>query len=145
MVSVIRVCGNSSLRAFIGRAQEGPGEAENELLSCVSETTAELFNAGGISRVFGRPRILEIVAWEDDQEKSLVIGTLRDALRGKSKSWYSKSGNADIEDEHDPVLDIPNLSLNRGIKRRSQVSFYTAAVLGFLSQSGESRTWMLVD
>ncbi|RJE19266.1 ankyrin repeat-containing protein [Aspergillus sclerotialis] len=130
IVSVIRVCGNSSLRAFIGRAQEGPGEAENELLSCVSETTAELFNTGGISRVFGRPRILEVVAWEDDdelKEKSLVIGSLRDALR--KKAWYSKYDDV-VEDYDLPALDIPSLSLNKGIKRRGQVWFYCAAVLG---------------
>lgn len=47
VVSVIRVCGGSSLRAFIGRAQEGPAEAESELLPRVSESTAELFNEGG--------------------------------------------------------------------------------------------------
>lgn len=65
VVSVIVVCGNLSLRASVGRGQEGPGEAERELLSCVSETTAEVFNNGGISRVLGRPQVLEIVAWED--------------------------------------------------------------------------------
>ncbi len=63
VVSAIRVCGNPSLRAFIGRAQEGPGNAEIELLSCTSETTAELWNEGGIARVFGKPQILEVVRW----------------------------------------------------------------------------------
>ena len=138
VVSVIRVCGSSSLRAFIGRAQEGPGEAENELLSCVSETTAELFNAGGISRVFGRPRVLEIVAWEDNNDpkaKSLVIGSLRDAL--DKKAWHPKGGEFRAEDYDFPALDIPNLSLNKGIKRRGKRWFYCAAVLGCLIQTGE--------
>ena len=102
----------------------------------MSETTAELFNAGGISRVFGRPRILEIIAWEDDddpKEKSLAIGSLRDALR--RKAWYSKYDDVGIEDYDLPALDIPSLSLNKGIKRRGQVWFYCAAVLGCLLQT----------
>lgn len=140
MVSVIRVCGNSSLRAFVGRAQEGPGEAERELLSCVSETTAEVFNNGGISRVFGKPQMLEIVMWEDknvkEGEHPLQIGTLRDALR--EGAWYREGYKGEHLDEQDypPALDVPNLSLNTGIKRRSQGWFYFASVLGCVLQVG---------
>lgn len=140
VVSVIRVCGNSSLRAFIGRAQEGPGEAENELLSCVSETTAEMFNNGGISRVFGRPRLLEIIAWEETdpqtKERSYRIGTLRDALR--EGAWLAGKGSWILDEkEYLPELDIPNLSLNKGIEKSSQGWFYAAAVLGLGLQVGE--------
>ncbi|KAJ5377374.1 uncharacterized protein N7496_004783 [Penicillium cataractarum] len=142
VVSVIRVCGGSSLRAFIGRAQEGPAEAESELLSCVSESTAELFNEGGISRVFGRPKIVEIVMWEEensqDGEKSIEIGTLRDAL--KKRAWSAQGSGLSDEDWSDPTylpeFDIPNLSLNKGIKRRDQFWFHCAAILGALLQLG---------
>ena len=140
MVSVIRVCGNSSLRAFVGRAQEGPGEAERELLSCVSETTAEVFNNGGISRVFGKPQVLELVVWEDQStkkgERSLQIGTLRDALR--EGAWYREGYERGHLDEQDypPTLDVPNLSLNTGIKRRRPGWFYLAAGLGCVLQIG---------
>jgi ankyrin repeat protein len=61
LVSAIRVCGNPSLRAFIGRAQEGAGNAEAELCSSTSRDVCELYNSGGIARVFGRPKILEVV------------------------------------------------------------------------------------
>lgn len=61
VVSVIRVCGSASLRAFIGRAQEGAGDAEAELCSSTSRDVCELYNKGGIARVFGRPKILEII------------------------------------------------------------------------------------
>ncbi|ERF74254.1 hypothetical protein EPUS_01941 [Endocarpon pusillum Z07020] len=61
VVSVIRVCGNPSLRAFVGRAQEGHGAAEAELCSSTSRDVCELWNRGGIARVFGRPKILEFV------------------------------------------------------------------------------------
>ncbi|KAF9892920.1 hypothetical protein FE257_000512 [Aspergillus nanangensis] len=139
LVSVIRVRGGSSLRAFVGRAQEGPGEAENELLSCVSETTGELFNDNGISRIFGRPRILEVVIWEDydDQikQRTWKIGTLRDALR--EGSWSACQGNQIFDEKGSfPELDIPNLSLNKGIERRHRNWFYCAAVVGFVLQFG---------
>lgn len=136
VVSVIRVCGSSSLRAFVGRAQEGPAEAESELLPCVSESTAELFNDGGITRVFGRPKIVEIVAWEDVNpqtgEKGTKIGTLKDAL--EEKAW---SCNAKVSPSELPELNIPNLSLNKGIKRRDPIWFHCAAILGGILQSGE--------
>ncbi|KAK8244605.1 hypothetical protein HDK90DRAFT_478056 [Phyllosticta capitalensis] len=61
IVSVIRVCGSPSLRAFIGRAQEGEGNAEVELCSSTSKNVGELYNNGGIARIFGRPSLLEIV------------------------------------------------------------------------------------
>lgn len=135
VVSVIRICGSSSLRAFVGRAQEGPAEAESELLPCVSESTAELFNDGGITRVFGRPKIVEIVAWEDVDpntgEKGTKIGTLKDALEKKAWSCNSKIPPSEL-----PELDIPNLSLNKGIKRRDQFWFHCAAILGGVLQSG---------
>ncbi|KAJ5711661.1 hypothetical protein N7488_005817 [Penicillium malachiteum] len=142
VVSVIRICGSSSLRAFVGRAQEGPAEAEGELLPCVSESTAELFNDGGISRVFGRPRIVEIVAWENEDkesgEKSIEIGTLRDALA--TGAWSCKGSGVDLEDIKDPnympEMDIPNLSLNKGIKQKDTFWFYAAAILGALLQIG---------
>ncbi|KAL5359986.1 hypothetical protein BJX96DRAFT_164826 [Aspergillus floccosus] len=139
LVSVIRVCGSSSLRAFIGRAQEGPGEAESELLSCVSETTGELFNDTGISRIFGRPRILEVVVWEeeDPQNKQSYwkIGTLRDALQ--HGAWVPGRGSWILDEKGClPELDIPNLSLNKGIKRRSPLWFYCAAAFGLVLQVG---------
>ncbi|KAL2003509.1 hypothetical protein VTN02DRAFT_3604 [Thermoascus thermophilus] len=139
VVSVIRVWGTSSLRAFIGRAQEGPGDAEQELLSCVSETTAEMFNDGGISRVFGRPEILEVVTWEEDagpkdpDRPSSAVACLRDAVR---KGVWDFQNPPDRIEEDPLELDIPNLSLNKGIKRRSKLWFYTAAVVGCILQIG---------
>ncbi|KAJ5197928.1 uncharacterized protein N7498_007045 [Penicillium cinerascens] len=139
VVSVIRVCGGSSLRAFIGRAQEGPADAESELLPCVSESTAELFNDRGISRVFGRPKVLEIVAWENDTvkdgERSVEFGTLLDAVR--KGAWSKKGKGLSTEDWcRFPEVGIPNLSLNKGIKRRDQRWFYCAAILGSILQTG---------
>lgn len=141
VVSLIRVCGGSSLRAFIGRAQEGPAEAESELLPCVSESTAELFNDGGISRVFGRPKVLEIIAWEDVNAKTgeafIEIGTLRDALTKGAWRNTKDGARSPFPLEGFPELDMPNLSLNKGIKRRDQFWFYCAAVIGTVLQIGK--------
>ncbi|KAH7145594.1 ankyrin repeat-containing domain protein [Dactylonectria estremocensis] len=59
VVSVIRVYGNASLKAFIGRSQEPHAVAEAELCSSTSQDVCELWSNGGICRVFGRPKILE--------------------------------------------------------------------------------------
>lgn len=120
MVSAIRICGNSSLRAFIGRAQEDPGTAERELLSCVSESTAEIFSDAGVSRITGKPKILEVVV---DQ------GVSPPSLRALLLS-------ADREDANDMADDLPNLSLNKGIKRRDRFWFILAAWAGVLLQTG---------
>lgn len=81
VVSMIRICGSSYLGAFNGRAQEAPAEAESELLPCVSAFTAELFNDGGITWVSGRPRIIKLVFWEQQDEKNgekaTKMGTLK--------------------------------------------------------------------
>ncbi|KAE8412637.1 hypothetical protein BDV36DRAFT_300681 [Aspergillus pseudocaelatus] len=61
VVSVTRVLGSTSMRAFVGRAQEGRGVAEAELCSSTSDDVCELWNSGGLARVFGRPKIVEFI------------------------------------------------------------------------------------
>ena len=61
IISAIWVYGSPSLRAFIGRAQEGKGIAEAELCSSTSRDICEVYSNGGTARVFGRPKLLEVV------------------------------------------------------------------------------------
>ena len=61
VISAVRIRGGTSLRAFIGRAQEGAGAIEAELCSSTSRDICELYVNGGIARVFGTPRLLELV------------------------------------------------------------------------------------
>ena len=68
IVSTIRVGGGPSLRAFIGRAQEGQRQVEAELCSSTSEDVCELYNNGGIARVFGNPKILEVVVDHEGED-----------------------------------------------------------------------------
>ncbi|QGA22069.1 hypothetical protein EYB26_009783 [Talaromyces marneffei] len=122
VVSVIRVCGNSTLRAFIGRAQEDPGSSEREILSCVSDTTAEIFTESGVARITGNPKILEIVVDQSqEQAGSITIQRLSEVA---GKVWTDLEKNA----------KLPNLSLNKGIRRRAPFWFHLAASFGVALQ-----------
>lgn len=61
MVSTIRTCGSSALRAFIGRAQEGRSAVEAELCTSMSRDVCELFNRGSITRTLGTSGIIEVI------------------------------------------------------------------------------------
>jgi ankyrin repeat domain-containing protein 50 len=121
LVSIIRICGNSTLRALIGRASEDPGDSELELLSCVSDTTAEVFTESGVARIAGNPKILEVVA----NESGAVSVQKVSELAGKRWSDLEKDAN------------LPNLSLNKGIKRRAPIWFHLAALFGTALQLGK--------
>ncbi|KAK0764681.1 hypothetical protein N5P37_002147 [Trichoderma harzianum] len=164
ITAVIRVCGSSSLRAFIGRAQEGQGTTEAELCTSTSADVCELFNKGGITRVLGRPDIIELVYIPDggqanrsqqkEQQKEqqqtapqklrLFTSYLEDS---SNECWqkitFSGSGNAVfnkmVNSTSGNFLDLapkPNLSLNVGIRRQPDWVFYVIALVGFILQAG---------
>ncbi|OTA03044.1 hypothetical protein A9Z42_0034680 [Trichoderma parareesei] len=154
VVSAIRVCGGPSLRAFIGRAQEGGGIAEAELCSSTSRDVCELYHNGAIVRVFGRPKILEIVydpvleANESGDKREFGINISRDyyqkSIRNdtrwqeKGQSHFdneAKSTSSFTIDAFDNFAPNPNLSLNIGIVKRSSFVYAMAALFGFLAQS----------
>lgn len=156
LVSAIRVSGSPSLRAFIGRAQEGEGNAEVELCSSTSRNVGELYNNGGIARVFGNPHLLELVFdpetskegfYHDEQEKGNAgIHLPKDyfnQLKNESE-WTEQSttrrkdieGGAGAKPEEKRFALKPNLSLNVGIHERPRPWFIAAAVLGIVLQSG---------
>ncbi|KAF7714233.1 Uncharacterized protein PECH_000049 [Penicillium ucsense] len=74
---------------------------------------------------------------QDDADR-IKIGTLREAL--KDGAWSAKDPRLSREDldklSHLPELDIPNLSLNKGIRSRGKFWFYSVAVLGVMLQVG---------
>ncbi|KAL7925582.1 hypothetical protein ACQKWADRAFT_284464 [Trichoderma austrokoningii] len=152
VVSAIRVCGSPSLRAFIGRSQEGGGDAEAELCSSTSRDVCELYNNGGIARVFGRPKILEVV---HDPSKSADdtagIYPCREYVRRRPDEWTRHDNESSVVDTStfdESVFDVavadesvanifaPNLSLNIGIKRHSTVVSWIVAVGGTVLQLG---------
>ncbi|KAI9858396.1 MAG: hypothetical protein M1813_007500 [Trichoglossum hirsutum] len=153
VVSVIRVCGGSSLRAFIGRAQEGRGAAEAELCSSTSSDVCELWNNGGIVRHFGRPKILELVHDKNDStfydtmdgdrkihRPTTGLSSFPDYLRAKSDdAEWEEVGPMRPKKIESATMDFapnPNLSLNVGIKKQPRRVYQAAALLGFWLQAG---------
>ncbi|KAL7781395.1 hypothetical protein V8C43DRAFT_327932 [Trichoderma afarasin] len=160
ITAVIRVCGSSSLRAFIGRAQEGQGTTEAELCTSTSADVCELFNKGGITRVLGRPDIIELVYISDggqanqsqqkeqQQTASQKLQLFTRYLENRSDECWERmkssgSGNAVFNkighSNSGNFLDLapkPNLSLNVGIRRQPDWAFYVIALVGFLLQAG---------
>ncbi|KAF6780785.1 hypothetical protein CMUS01_16808, partial [Colletotrichum musicola] len=146
IVSAIRVCGHSSLRAFVGRSQEGNGTVEAELCTSTSRDVCELFNRGGITRVLGRPKILELVYLPPSENKTdSTIGNSRihllrdylDQLRPENPRASWRRANGSFWAILGPsALNPPNLSLNVGIVRQGDWRYVSVALLGFLLQAG---------
>ncbi|KLJ11224.1 hypothetical protein EMPG_13488 [Blastomyces silverae] len=165
VVSAIRVYGTPSLRAFIGRAQEGAGTAEAELCSSTSRDVCELYNNGGVTRVFGRPKLLEIIhdeeATEDDfyqktpdTPPSAGIYAFEDYLKTPRNEWRELKKPFDDEERLSSLFNRgkvesldsmtsqqnfapnPNLSLNVGLKKRKMHWYIAASIFGILLQSG---------
>ena len=90
IISAIWVCGSPSLRAFIGRAQEGEGIAEAELCSSTSRDICEVYSNGGTARVFGRPKLLEVVFDPSICGLKMTIN-LHDAIELTRVSTHSQS------------------------------------------------------
>lgn len=164
ITAVIRVCGSSSLRAFIGRAQEGQGTTEAELCTSTSVDVCELFNKGGITRVLGRPDIIELVYIFDEaqanksrqkeqqneqqqttpQKLQLFNSYLENSSNecwhrmmssGSGNAVFNKIGHLNSESSLD-LAPKPNLSLNVGIRRQPDWVFYAIALVGFILQAG---------
>ncbi|KAK8220899.1 hypothetical protein IWZ01DRAFT_477832 [Phyllosticta capitalensis] len=163
VVSAIRVCGSPSLRAFIGRAQEGEGDAEVQLCSSTSRNVGELYNKGGVARIFGRPELLEIVHspnlsdedFYDTKDGTAGIHLPKEYFthlgEGSDSDWIEmgkdrgeqisskdeesqKYNKPNHEDLH-RFAPSPNISLNVGIKPRKRFWFTMAAVVGIVLQS----------
>lgn len=136
VVSAIRVSEDPSLRAFIGRAQEGGAYAEAELCSSTSRDVCELYTTGGIARIFGRPKILEVVndPSKDLEPETAGIYTFEkySELDGQTE-WTETRNGRKLEQS---FAEHPNLSLNIGIKKQPRPLFYLAATMGLLLQGG---------
>ncbi|KAI0490415.1 hypothetical protein F4859DRAFT_520234 [Xylaria cf. heliscus] len=153
IVSAIRVCGTSSLRAFVGRAQEGARNAEAELCSSTSRDVCELYSNGGIARVFGRPKLLEIVhdpqaSYQEfyptkESDATAGIYSFRDYVKGErgKQEWILQQGTSSRPGERGSGQQTrtrfapnPNLSLNIGIKPLSRSWFIAASAFGTMLQ-----------
>lgn len=149
IVSTIRVCGHSSLRAFVGRSQEGEGVIEAELCTSTSRDVCELFNRGGIARVLGKPSVLELVY--DPSKAPSVSGKSNDSELHLSRNYFTGIKSSDDwqrvegsvferpskkEALAEDFAPNPNLSLNVGIVKRPQWVFVAIAATGVILQVG---------
>lgn len=163
VVSVIRLLGSASLRAFIGRAQEPHAEAQVELCSSTSDDVCELWSNGGICRMIGRPSILEYFYRKEQNHfypefdgkgppkpGPSRIYLAREALgnvlrRGEQKPagttteagwvWVETSpAPKNVEDGLTRFASYPNLSLNFGIRSVSPFWRRAAAMTGVTLQ-----------
>ncbi|KAK1248194.1 hypothetical protein MKX08_006414 [Trichoderma sp. CBMAI-0020] len=148
VTAVIRLCGNSTLRAFIGKAQEGESRVEAELCTSTSADVCELFDKGGITRVFGRPDIMEIIyiPAKHNAEPKFHLFTQHLQNNEGNIHWSeipknvekgdAGSQSANSDSKRGEFAPKPNISLNVGIKRPSTVVLYIVAAIGFILQSG---------
>jgi hypothetical protein len=157
ITGAIRVGGPSYLKAIIGRAREGKGGVELELMSSTSTDVCELWNGNGISRVQGLAYpgpapIIEVYhmeghkendssnVWEShpskiyDFKRGREAGVLREAevLQPDKASRKPESATTNsVEGEYSP----PNLGFNIGPHRVSLLELRIVAVVGILLQS----------
>ncbi|RYP44867.1 hypothetical protein DL768_008730 [Monosporascus sp. mg162] len=140
IVSTIRVCGSPSLRAFIGRSQEGDATIEAALCTSTSRDVCEMFNKGGITRVLGRPSILELVH-NPSSGRNENLNLFRSYLESASVSceWGRTTHPAGTRSGRwantETLAPTPNLSLNVGIIQRPRWVYFAVAGIGFILQS----------
>jgi hypothetical protein len=140
IVSAIRVSGSPSLRAFVGRAKEGQGNIEAELLSSTSHDVCELFNNGSIARVIGRPKILELVYDPDAPYAAFQRPHGTAGISSFGEYWKTENGRREWtlqkEEAAEKTYLPPNLSHNVGIVRPDEWWFRVVAMLGIVIQRG---------
>ncbi|KAL7790295.1 hypothetical protein V8C37DRAFT_417512 [Trichoderma ceciliae] len=128
--------------------REGEGITEAELCTSTSADVCELFNKGGITRVLGRPDIIELIYIPDEPERNqprlhlftrYLEETPGDSYWTEAPDGRNYSRSNDTGLVSNKSMDFApklNLSLNVGIKRQPDVVFYTVAAIGFILQSG---------
>jgi hypothetical protein len=146
ITSAIRVGGPSSFKAIIGRAREGKGVVEVELMSSTSHDVCELWNGDGVARILGTkepPSIIELLYSEDSnnnnpetQERQAEIYSFESAkmvgvIIPKNPQSVPSSENTAIN-ENEP----PNLGLNIGGQWVSDLELKAIAMVGIILQGG---------
>ncbi|KAK3341869.1 hypothetical protein B0T25DRAFT_511306 [Lasiosphaeria hispida] len=150
LVSAIRICGGTYLRAFIGRAAEGAAAAEVELCTSTGRDVCELFTRGGITRSLGGPSILELVHLQPPPWPK--PGATKNKRQSVWQTWIRKVqwklATHDAEEgeplnpgqkrasDPEPDTNLPNLSLNVGIVKPPRYVFWIVATIGVLLQTG---------
>lgn len=138
IVGAIRVSGRPKwLKSVIGRAREGRGTVEIELMSSTSENVCELWNGQSIVRVLGSSSVIELVldpALKD--EKHHGIFTFDEAIRSEIIQQKRTSKDSDVELLETEIFrkSPPNIALNVFSKRFSRHELIAVAIFGTMIQ-----------
>jgi len=160
ITGAIRVGGSAEMKAVIGRAREGKGVVEVELMSSTSDDVCELWNGDSVVRVLGSSPIIELYYLEYTPPRSpnqLYHNISRlpdqgaplhgnDAWNSDSTKIYDFKSAKDariletmhpnqLNDEQDDKI-APNIALNISSQRVSDLEFKVVAVVGSLLQLG---------
>jgi len=163
ITGAIRVGGTRWMKAVIGRAREGNGVVEVELMSSTSSDVCELWNGDGVVRVLGSAHIIELFyldptlpEHEDDQDDDrAVLLRSRNIQHSESAGIYDfesakSTGNLlepkrpnpnqlnDVSSENGDFdkKAAPNIAINIGGQRVSDFEFRAVALIGISLQMG---------
>lgn len=150
ITGAIRVGGPAWLKALIGRAREGNGVVEMELMSSTSSDVCELWNGNGISRVLGsadQTPVLEVIYLEPSTQRyhgqsqtansDFPIYSF-DSARAKRILERSKSTNnyERVPGEEGPDgICPPNLGINLCVAQIDNVELLAIAAVGCILQT----------
>ncbi|KAI9866732.1 MAG: Ankyrin-2 [Trichoglossum hirsutum] len=146
IVGAIRVSGPGWLKSIVGRAREGRGDVEVELMSSTSEDVCELWNGQSIVRVMGSPSIVELILLEeppssDDQEQQRLKSPddrcygIYDFNQAKKDRIILRKSEGGKPESDSFRTAPPNIALNIGGKRPSDRELLTVALLGTMVQA----------
>ncbi|KAF8537728.1 ankyrin repeat-containing domain protein [Trichophaea hybrida] len=157
IVCAIRVSGPRWMKAVIGRAREGNGVVEVELMSSTSSDVCELWNGDGVVRALGSAEVIELYYLDsslpdqqDDQDDDQAIllessparrsePTIYDFESAKRDKIILQRSNPNTSSDASSETDkkaAPNIALNISGQRVSDFEFKAVAFIGTLLQMG---------
>ncbi|KAF8426089.1 hypothetical protein EV426DRAFT_43350 [Tirmania nivea] len=166
MVGAIRVGGYKWMKAAVGRAQEGKGIVEMELMSSTSADVCEMWDGDRVIRVLGTPSVAQLFylvpdntqiavgaqSTDSNSAREYLLPPLRDNmlkiydLKTVPKPWLSRTRPQEtnrVESNPGPQETNcaesnpgPNLALNLGGHIVSISELYAVAIIGTVLQLG---------
>ncbi|KAF8250928.1 hypothetical protein K440DRAFT_580078, partial [Wilcoxina mikolae CBS 423.85] len=152
MTGAIRVSGPRWMKAVIGRAREGNGVVEVELMSSTSSDVCELWNGDGVVRALGSAEVIELYYLDsalpdqqddqdDDQDDDQAI-LLQSGSAWRPKStmeiydFESAKSTGNLQRSNPNISTAPNIALNISGQRVSDLEFKAVALIGTSLQMG---------
>jgi len=154
ITGAIRVGGPPSLKAIIGRAREGKGVVEVELMSSTSSDVCELWNGDGIARMLGTTDpspVIEILHFESIdgsgpneidaqpllERRNPYLAEIYDFESGKEAGIFIQS-ELHHSSANDEISDTtpPNLGVNIGLQQVTVLELRAVALIATFVQLG---------